>query len=113
MNTINYNVYDEVIESILNKTKTMEIRLYNDKSKNIKIGDIIRFKSIDNDNNQVLVRVTDLILYNNVDDLIEKYDSKISTNNINKTNIKEVLFNIFGEDNVISTKIIGICFELI
>ena len=39
-----YKVYDEVLEAMKNKTKNIEVRLYNEKSSKIRIGDIIKFK---------------------------------------------------------------------
>ena len=48
-----YKVYDEVLEAMENKTKNIEVRLYNEKSSKIRIGDIIKFKSVNDENKYV------------------------------------------------------------
>lgn len=108
-----YRVYDEVLENMKKEIKKIEIRLYNEKSSKIKIGDIIKFKVVDNENKFILVKVNNLIIYENVDDLINRYDPKMMTEKYNKENIINGLYNIFGKEEVNNHKIIGICFDLI
>ena len=67
-----YKVYDEVLEAMKNKTKNIEVRLYNEKSSKIRIGDIIKFKSVNNENKYVLVKVKNLIMYENVNRVVRK-----------------------------------------
>ena len=40
MNNFEYRVYEEVLNDMINGTKKVEIRLYNEKSSKIKINDI-------------------------------------------------------------------------
>lgn len=108
-----YHVYDEVLEAIKNKTKKIEIRLYNEKSSKLKIGDIIKFKVVDNDKQYLLVKVTNLIIYEDVNDLIKNYDSKMATIKYNKESIIKGLYSIFGKEEVNNHKMIGIEFELL
>ena len=108
-----YKVYDEVLEAMNNKTKNIEVRLYNEKSSKIRIGDIIKFKSVNNDNKYVLVKVKNLIMYENVNDFLEKFDLKMAIKVHNKENALNTLYNIFGKEKVDTHKLIGICFELI
>ena len=108
-----YKVYDEVLEAMKNKTKNIEVRLYNEKSSRIKIGDIIKFKSVNDENKCVLVKVNNLIMYDNVDDFLEKLDFKMATKVHNKENALYTLYNIFGKEEVNTHKLIGIEFELI
>lgn len=51
-------------------------------------------------------------VYEDVNDLLEKYDFKMSTKSYSKENIIEELYNIFGKEKVDTHKFIGICFEL-
>ena len=44
-----YKIYKSVYDQIINKTKTIEIRLLNDKSNKIKKGDTIKFNVVDSD----------------------------------------------------------------
>ncbi len=108
-----YKVYDEVLEAMKNKTKNIEVRLYNEKSSKIRIGDIIKFKSVNNDNKYVLVKVKNLIMYENVNDFLEKFDLKMAIKVHNKENALNTLYNIFGKEEVDTHKLIGICFELL
>lgn len=108
-----YKVYDEVLEAMKNKTKNIEVRLYNEKSSRIKIGDIIKFKSVNDENKYVLVKVNNLIMYDDVNDFLEKFDFKMATKIHNKENVLDTLYNIFGKEEVNTHKLIGIEFELI
>lgn len=108
-----YKVYDEVLEAMKNKTKNIEVRLYNEKSSKIRIGDIIKFKLANDENKCVLVKVKNLIMYENVDDFLEKFDLKMATKAHNKENALDTLYNIFGKEEVDTHKLIGIEFELI
>lgn len=91
-----YKVYDEVLEAMKNKTKNIEVRLYNEKSSRIKIGDIIKFKSVNDENKYVLVKVNNLIMYDDVNDFLEKFDFKMATKIHNKENVLDTLYNMLG-----------------
>lgn len=111
-----YRVFDYVLEAMKNKTKKIEIRLLNEKSSKIKVGDIIKFKVESNEEKYILVKVIDLIIYEDVNDLINRYDFSIATNKSNKSGketIKNDLYNIFGKEKVDNSKMIGIKFDLI
>lgn len=108
-----YRVFDYVLEAMKKKTKKMEIRLLNEKSSKIKIGDIIKFKVESNEEKYILVKVSDLIVYEDVDDLINRYNVSMATNKSSKETIKNDLYTIFGKEKVNNSKIIGIKFDLI
>lgn len=108
-----YKVYDEVLEAMKNKTKNIEVRLYNEKSSRIIIGNIIKFKSVNDENKYVLVKVKNLIMYDDVDTFFNKFDLKMPTKVHNKENALDMLYNIFGKEEVNTHKLIGIEFELI
>ncbi len=108
-----YKVYDEVLEAMENKTKNIEVRLYNEKSSKIRIGDIIKFKSVNDENKYVLVKVKNLIIYENVNDFLDKFDLKMATKTHNKENALDTLYNIFGKEEVDTHKLIGIEFGLL
>ena len=56
-------------ESIANGTKTVELRLYDEKRRKLRIGDVIEFVSTENGSRTVEVRVTDLLLFDSFDAL--------------------------------------------
>ena len=111
MSNFEYKVYDEVLEAMKSKTKDIEVRLYNEKSSKIRIGDIIKFKSVNDENKCVLVKVENLIIYEDVKDFLDKFGLKMATKTHNKENALDTLYNIFGKEEVDTHKLIGICFE--
>ena len=60
--------------SIKAGTKTVEMRLYDEKRQQIKVGDYILFKERDNEQNQLKVLVKTLDVYNNFNELYKHYD---------------------------------------
>lgn len=69
MNYFEYKVLNEVYEDIISRKKENEIRLLNEKSSSIKIGDIIRFKILNNEDVYVDTKVIGLKIYNNVEEV--------------------------------------------
>lgn len=70
------NLWDESFQKIKNKTKTIEMRLCDEKRSLISIGDIIQFTNTKT--NEILkCIVTNLYKYKNFDELY-KYHDKIS-----------------------------------
>ena len=63
-----FRIYREVYKEMISGRKTIEIRLLNDKTEKIKVGDIIRFNVLNSDK-YLLVKVTDKKIYNDVEDL--------------------------------------------
>jgi len=57
MDEFNYRITEQVYEWIKGGSKNIEIRLYNEKSSKIKINDIINFKVLDNEENNIKVKV--------------------------------------------------------
>ena len=51
--------------------KTIELRLYDEKRKQIKIGDIITFVNTENKDDELTARVKDLYLFNNFEELYD------------------------------------------
>lgn len=113
MANFEYKVYDKVLEVMENKTKNIEVRLYNEKSSKIRIDDTIKFKSVNDENKYVLVKVKKLIIYEDVHNFLDKFDLKMATKTHNKENVLDTLYNIFGKEEVDTHKLIGICFELL
>ncbi len=113
MENFNYRIYNDVYDAMVKGDKTIEIRLYNEKSKQIKIGDIIKFNILDS-NKYLLVKVTNLYKFKNIDELWP-YKNKILTTfkNLSKEEFVTKLNDIFGTDEVKSHELIGIEFNII
>lgn len=66
---------DKPFQSIKNKKKTIEMRLYDEKRKLLSIGDIIEFTNIIN-GDKIQVKVINLHLFNSFKDLYDNFDKK-------------------------------------
>lgn len=108
-----YKIFNEVYDDMLSGKKTIEFRLLNDKSNSIQIGDKIKFIVVDNEEKYLIVEVIEKIIYNNFDDLWNSKDVLNNTLNYTKEQFREVLKNIFGEENVKKSKIVGFKIKII
>lgn len=67
------NLYKRPFENIKLGNKTVEMRLYKEKISKIKIGDIIKFISLDN-GDTIQTKVLDIKHYENFKDLYNNYN---------------------------------------
>ena len=83
----------EYYNYIKNGTKRIEIRLYDEKRQKLKLGDIIKFHLLDDENEYLDVKVIGLLRYKDIETLINNHDMRLLT----KENMqKEELINIFN-----------------
>ena len=113
MKEFEYRIYDTVYDDIVSGKKTIEYRLLNDKSKDIKKGDQILFTVVDNDNKKILVEVVNKHIYSDLEELWNSSNSINNTLNYSKDEFINAFYNIFGKDFVINSKIVGIEFKII
>ncbi len=111
-NIFNYKIAEQVYEWITKGTKNIEIRLYNEKSSKIMIDDIINFTVVDNERKNIKVKVTGILIYKNINSLLQDIDIKYIAN-VNKNELEKMLYEIFGEEKVKNSNIIGIKFKVI
>lgn len=110
---IEYRIYQSVYDEMTTGKKNIEIRLLNEKSKNIRIGDRIKFQ-VEDTNQSLAVEVTNKYIYSNIDDLYEKKDIVLNcVKNYSKEECLTVLYRIFGKEKVINSKLVGIEFKII
>lgn len=72
----NMRLHNDPFIKIKNNTKTIEIRLNDEKRQQLKVGDTIEFTNVTN-NEKILVGITDLYKFKNFTELYKKFD-KIS-----------------------------------
>ncbi len=113
MNNFEYKIYRKVYDNMIAGIKKVEIRLLNEKSSKIKIGDKIKFSVVDNENTYLDVRVTNLYYFKNIDDLWKNKNFLLLDKQTTKQEIVKLFYEIFGEDKIKSHSIIGIEFEII
>ncbi len=77
MNTHIMNLNEEPFKLIKQGTKTIELRLYDEKRQKISIGDCINFINMNNINEVLKVKVKQIYKYKNFKELYKNFD-KIS-----------------------------------
>ena len=100
-------------ESMKNGVKQIELRLFDEKRKNIKIGDEIEFKKEPDLNESFIARVKAILLYENFESLIDDYPIEILSDlNTNKKELVEELKKIYSKQKQEQYNVVGIRVEL-
>lgn len=73
----NMKLNNKAFNNIKNGTKKFELRLYDNKRKNINLGDTIVFHNLDNLNNTLSVKVIALLIYPSFADLFKDIDYRL------------------------------------
>lgn len=79
---------------ILNGTKRIEIRLFDEKRQQIKIGDTIKFLKEPELIESFNVKVVDLLRYNNFEEMFKDFDISVL---VDKSMTKEELISVLEE----------------
>jgi len=110
--SFNYKIYQNVYEAIVSGKKNIEIRLLNEKSEKINIGDEIKF-SVLNREDYLVVEVTNKYIFMDIEDLWKHRDIVLSSAiDYTKDELKRELYEIFGEEKVLESKLVGIEFKI-
>lgn len=113
MNTHIMNLNPEALTLIKNKQKTIEMRLYDNKRKEILIGDTIKFFNTEDPSIFLIVKVKELYIFKNFKDLYEKFDKvKLGyfENDIpNYTDMEKY----YSKDNIKKYGVVGIEIDII
>lgn len=111
-NNFNYNIYQSVYDAMISGKKNIEIRLLNEKSAKINISDTIKFSVVDSEKN-LLVEVANKYIFNNIEELW-KYKNIVLSSAIDytKDEFESKLYEIFGKEKVLNSKIVGIEFKI-
>ena len=116
---INNAIYDmklqkEYYNYIKNGTKRIEIRLYDEKRQKLKLGDIIKFHLLDNENEYIEVKVIGLLRYKDIETLINNHDMSLLTKeNMPKIELINIFNNIYSKEEQTKYGVLGILFEII
>lgn len=96
---------------IKNKTKTIEMRVYDEKRRKINVGDLIEFTDVIT-KEKILVKVKNIYLYKDFDELYKNYD-KVSIgyeqNEVANPNDMSIYYN---EEDIKENGVVGIEIEL-
>ena len=92
-----YNIPIQVYDWIKSGKKDIEIRILKEKSNNIQVGDYITFNNQDIEGKYIKVQVIFKEIFNDVDSLLEAYDINRMMPDHSKEELKELLFQIYGD----------------
>ena len=104
----------EYYNFILNGTKRIEIRLFDEKRQQIKIGDTIKFLKEPELKESFNARVIGLLRYNSFDDMFKDFDiSILSDKSMTKEELLGVLEQFYTKEKQKRYGVLGIRVELI
>lgn len=99
--------------SMKNGIKLIELRLLDEKRKNIKIGDEIEFKKEPDLTESIITKVKGLLLYENFESLIDDYPIEVLSDiNTKKEELLKVLDKFYLKEKQDQYGVIGIRIEL-
>lgn len=99
---------------ILNGTKRIEIRLFDEKRQKIKIGDTIKFLKEPDLNKSFNAKVTGLLRYNSFEDMFKDFDiSILSDESMKKEQLIGVLERFYTKEKQEQYGVLGIRIELL
>ena len=90
----NMRLIDIAYNSIINGTKRVEIRLLDEKRSKLRIGDTITFTNYNDLNKNINVIITDLKIFNDINEVINNYDISLL---LNSDTSKEDLIKTFNK----------------
>jgi ASC-1-like (ASCH) protein len=104
----------EYYNFILNGTKRIEIRLFDEKRQQIKIGDTIKFLKEPELNESFNTKVVGLLRYNTFEDMFNDFNiSVLSDKSMTKEELIGVLEQIYTKEKQEKYGVLGIRIELI
>ena len=96
-------------EFMKNGTKCIEIRLYDEKRKTIKISDEILFQKLPNLEEEINTFVTDLVIEKSFQDLISHFDiSNYADKSLEKNDFLNDLYKFYTKDEEKQYGVVGI-----
>ena len=102
----------EYFNKIKNGTKTVECRLYDEKRKALKVGDIIEFVNTKNEDEKIKSEITALHKFPNFSELVDYFPITILGGK-NKEQFLSVLKKFYSDENEKKYGVIGIEIKLI
>ena len=92
-----YNVYDDIYHLMLVGSKDIEVRLLNEKSEKILVGDFITFNNLDEKGKYIKTKVIRKTVYKYVEELLLDNDIERILPGSSKEDLVKILVKIFKE----------------
>lgn len=98
MKEYSYNINNDVYNWMISREKDIEVRVLNEKSLTIQIGDIITFNNLDNNGKFVKMRVKEKNLLENINELLTKFSIERIMPRHTKEELIGMLKTIYGDE---------------
>lgn len=106
-------IQPEYYNFIINGTKRIEIRLFDEKRQQIKIGDVIKFLKEPELNESFNAKVIGLLRYNSFEEMFKDFDiSILSDESMTKDELISVLEQFYTKEKQEKYGVLGIRIEL-
>lgn len=105
-----YNIINDVYNWMISRKNNVEVRLLKEKSEKIQIGDYITFNNINYSGKFVKVKIINKTIFNNVEELLLKYDVERIMPGHNTNELIKLINDIYG-DELKNKKIVAFEFE--
>lgn len=104
---------DEAYNAVIKGTKRVEIRLLDEKRSKLRIGDTITFINYDDTSKSFDTVITNLVIFNDINEVINNYDiSQLLSNNTKKEDLINIFNAIYTIEEQNKYKIICIEFKI-
>ena len=114
MKTVNMKLMPEYFNYIKNGTKRLELRLNDEKRKNLEIGDIIIFEKLDKAPEYLNTKVANIYRFRSFNDLINSFNvEKLADKSVTKEELLDKLNQIYAKDEQNKYGVLAIEIELI
>ena len=102
----------DIFEIVKNGTKTVEVRLYDEKRRKLKVGDTLVFLKRPDDIEQIKTKITNLEVYKNFKELVNNYDIKdLYLESYTKEMFLDELKRFYSEEDQEKYGVLAITFE--
>lgn len=104
---------EDIFNVVKNGTKTVEVRLYDEKRKNIKVGDKLTFLKRPLDLETIDVVVTKLEVFDSFNSLVDKYDMKdIYLENASREEYLKLMERFYSKEDEMKYGVLAISYEV-
>ena len=104
---------EDIFNVVKNGTKTVEVRLYDEKRKNIKVGDKLTFLKRPLDLETIDVVVTKLEVFDSFNSLVDKYDmNDIYLENASRDDYLKLMERFYSKEDELKYGVLAISYEV-
>ena len=107
----------EPFENIVSRSKTIELRLLDDKRKQLEVGDYIKFVNLSNENEVILTKILKLTKADTFESLFEilgvDNQSMGFSNDMTKSEMADAMSEYYSNDEQYQYGVVGITIEVI